>query len=340
MDRIEIDESFRPPWWLRGAHRQSILPSLRLRGAAARRRSAALIANSRELLLDCGDGVRLQAFHSSAAGDAQAAVGAVAVLVHGWEGSADSSYILSLATHLRAHGYDVVRLNLRDHGATHHLNRELFHSCRLSDVIGAVRSLQRQFAGRRMVLGGYSLGGNFMLRVAAAAPAEGLELDHVVAVSPLLDPARTMRVLEGRWSPYHAYFVLKWTRSLRKKQLVWPGHYDIEPLVNSRSLRAMTRGLVSQFTDFPDVDSYFAGYAITGERLAQLRVPSTIIAALDDPIIPAADLVRLATSDSLRIVLTRYGGHCGFLPALGGDSWANNIVLKAFSGRANEAIHT
>ena len=46
-------------------------------------------------------------------------------------------------------GFDVVRLNLRDHGETHHLNRDLFHSCRLPEVVGAVRALQQCFrAGR------------------------------------------------------------------------------------------------------------------------------------------------------------------------------------------------
>ena len=71
------------------------------------------------------------------------------VLLHGWEGSAESLYVLSLAQLLYQQGFEIVRLNLRDHGETHHLNRELFHSCRLPEVVGAVRTLQRQdLAGR------------------------------------------------------------------------------------------------------------------------------------------------------------------------------------------------
>ena len=69
------------------------------------------------------------------------------VLLHGWEGSADSLYVLSLAQLLFEQRFEVVRLNLRDHGDTHHLNRELFHSCRLPEVVGAVRALQQRFAG-------------------------------------------------------------------------------------------------------------------------------------------------------------------------------------------------
>lgn len=331
MDRFAIDDSFRPAFWLRGAHRQSILPSLPLRRGVVEKRALALLAASRELLLDCGDGVVLQAFESRQATRGRAPGHSVAVLLHGWEGSAESLYILSLATQLFEQGYDIVRLNLRDHGATHHLNRDLFHSCRLDEVVGAVRAVQGRWPGQRLVLAGYSLGGNFMLRVAARAPAAGLQLDHVVAVSPLLDPAHTMRVLERRWSLYHSYFVLKWTRSLLKKQSAWPQHYQLQSLLRSRNLRTMTRELVLQYTDFPDIEDYFAGYAITGERLAALQVPSTIIAAMDDPIIPASDLSRLAMPDSLRVVLTTQGGHCGFMPALGGISWANAVALQALS---------
>ena len=334
MDRFVVDDSFRPAWWLRGGNRQSILTGLPLRRRVIERRASALISASRELLLDCGDGVRLQAFHASPVSRGRVAGHSVAVLLHGWEGSAESLYILSLATKLFEAGYEVVRLNLRDHGTTHHLNRELFHSCLLEEVVGAVQVLQRQFAGTRMVLAGYSLGGNFMLRVAAAAPGAGLEIDHVVAVSPLLDPAKTMHVLERRWSLYHAYFVLKWSRSLLKKQASWPQHYDLQPLLASRSLRRMTHDLVRQFTSFPDVETYFAGYAITGDRLANLGVPSTIIASLDDPIIPAADFNRLAQPSTMRIVLTKRGGHCGFLPSLRGDSWANGVALAAMAPRS------
>ena len=161
------DTSFRPRRWLRGPHFQTILSSLPPRRSRVERRAIPVRAASVERLLECGDGVTLQAFHASPAKRGREPGKRVAVLLHGWEGSADSTYVLSMSQTLFALGFEVVRLNLRDHGATHHLNRELFHSCRLPEVVGAVRTLAQQFAGLPMVLAGFSLGGNFMLRVAA-----------------------------------------------------------------------------------------------------------------------------------------------------------------------------
>jgi predicted alpha/beta-fold hydrolase len=283
-----------------------------------------LIGSAKELLLDCGDGVTLQAFHSSGPEPGER----MAVLLHGWEGSTDSTYVMSLGQTLFAAGFEVVRLNLRDHGATHHLNRDLFHSCRLPEVVGAVQALSRRFPDKRLVLGGFSLGGNFMLRVAAHAEAKHLPIERVVAVCPVLDPAVTMTTLETGFPLYHSYFVRKWTRSLAKKQMAWPDHYDFDDLLRVRNLREMTRLLVASHTEYPSVKDYLAGYAITGDRLTTLAAPANVFVALDDPIIEAQDLPRLARAPKLSITTTAHGGHCGFLESLGDSSWMDRRVLQ------------
>jgi predicted alpha/beta-fold hydrolase len=324
--------TFQPRRWLRSRHLQTILPNWPMRRARVERRAAPVVAASVEMLLDCGDGVTLQAFHSSQDKLGRDPGRRVAVLLHGWEGSADSTYLLSLAQTFFSQGFEVVRLNLRDHGTTHHLNRELFHSCRLPEVVGAVQAIARRFADKSLVLAGFSLGANFMLRVASHAEAKHLAIERVIAVSPLLDPAVTMLTLERGFPVYHAYFVRKWSRSLGIKQAAWPGHYDFADLLRTKSLRRMTNDLVLAHTDYPTMDAYLAGYAITGDRLTTLSAPATVLTALDDPIIEHADLARLATSPHLDILTTAHGGHCGFIESLGGnDTWVDSQVVALLS---------
>src|SRR5262249_29415902 len=150
-------------------------------------------------------GTRLQAYAARAEAQSAHSVSPVAVLLHGSEGSAESLYVLSLAQQLFAHGFEVLRLNLRDHGATHHLNRELFHSCRLAEVIGAVGAIQQRYRDRLLYLAGFSLGGNFMLRVAAQARQHQLRLAGVVAISPVLEPTATLSALERAPAHYQWY---------------------------------------------------------------------------------------------------------------------------------------
>ena len=162
---------FEPPLWLHNPHLQSILPSMPPRRALVLRRARRLLAASRDVLVDCGDGVRLLGHHAAQPGSR-----GVVLLLHGWEGSAESLYVLSAAAYLYDRGFDVFRLNLRDHGATHHLNPELFHSCRIAEVVGAVLAVQQLLPTQTLSLAGYSLGGNFALRVAVRAPAAGIRL--------------------------------------------------------------------------------------------------------------------------------------------------------------------
>jgi len=130
--------NYQAPFWARNAHVQSLLATFKLRRAFVEKRAKPLLDVAEEVILDCGENVRLQGFYSQNANKEAPLV----VLLHGWEGSANSMYLLSSAQSLFAQGFSVFRLNLRDHGESHHLNEELFHSCRLNEVLGAVRKIQ------------------------------------------------------------------------------------------------------------------------------------------------------------------------------------------------------
>lgn len=333
---LNVDESFNPPRWMRSPHLQSLLVSLPVRRKFVERRAAALVQSSVEHLLDCGDGVTLQCFHSSPARDSRRESAGTVVLVHGWEGSSASLYMLSLAQTLFNAGFDVVRLNLRDHGATHHLNRDIFHSCLLPEVVGAVKRLLEMFPAKPLSLAGVSLGGNFMLRVAAQAREAGLRIAKVVAISPVLDPVETLHALETGLGLYHWYFIRKWNRSLVKKQAAWPDYYNFAEFLRMTSLRDKTAEMVARFTQFASLDDYLNGYSITGNRLATLASPATIITAMDDPIIPARGLERLIASPFLKVTLTRYGGHCGFFDTLSGETWLERRLVAELTGQAAE----
>ncbi len=331
-----VPADFLPPAGLRHPHVQSIFPSLPLRRRAVVRRCAPLLRASRDVLLDCGDGVRLLAHVVTRETRGHPPAGQLAVLVHGWEGSANSLYLLSLAQTLLDAGYDVVRLNLRDHGDSHHLNREIFHSCRLDEVVGAVRCVQQMNPGKRLCLAGFSLGGNFCLRVGARAAAAGIDVSRIVAICPVLDPEHTLRRLESGWMLYREYFVWKWRRSLRRKQRAWPGAYDaLGEILRLGNLTDMTDRLAVRYGGFASLQDYLRGYAIVGPVLQPLEaLPHAkvrIVCAADDPLIPAADLDRIARPANLEVTVTSFGGHCGFYDGAAGPTWIEREVLRSFA---------
>ena len=323
----ETSPSYKPPFGLGNSHLQNFLSSSGLRSTLILKRNASLLRKSHTITLDCGNSVKLKGeLNEQTLGISQGLV----ILLHGWEGSTRSNYMLSATTALLRAGFDVFRLNFRDHGDTHHLNRGLFHSALQEEVIGAVKAIQQRWHKKpRYFLAGFSLGGNFALRVALKQQCLPEPLSHVFAVSPVLDPANSMEAMEDKHF-YERYFVRKWKRSLTKKLAAF-GSYDYGPaLARMRRLRDMNEFFIPRYTPLGTVENYYAAYTLTGDKLRGLKTPSTILLSSDDPIIPEADLHKLAQLPHLTTDVTSKGGHCAFLDSYSLTSWADLRMANTF----------
>ncbi|WP_133501709.1 YheT family hydrolase [Cognatilysobacter terrigena] len=314
---------FAPPRWLRGPHLQTILGTSPLRRHLGEKRLAACHARTTPHIIDAGDGVRLSGLHDEpASGESKG----LALLLHGWEGSVDSSYMRLTAAELLARGWSTFRLNFRDHGDSHHLNEQIFHSNRIDEVVRAAVQVSKRFPASRMVAAGYSLGGNFTLRLALRASAAGLRLERVASVCPVLDPAKTMRVMDHGIGLYRRYFERKWRASLVRKRELFPHLLHLDDRTLAQRLGPLTQWLVERHTDFGTIENYFDGYTLAGHRLASLDVPAEILTAADDPVIPVDDFEALRLAPATRLTITPYGGHCGFVRNARLDGFAEHWV--------------
>jgi predicted alpha/beta-fold hydrolase len=284
-----------------------------------------------EMIIDAGGSIRLQGFFSAQL--TRPAIGLV-ILLHGWEGSAESTYILHSGKYLYDQGYNVFRLNFRDHGNTHHLNEGVFYAILLDEVFNAVKSASDLPGTSRVFLMGFSLGGNFALRIAKRCSDDPIKnLRHIVAVSPAIDPSKATDALDRslllRW-----YFLKKWRRSLALKQKIYPYLYDFQEIMNLETLRSLTDALLKKYSSYKDTQEYFMGYTLTGESIKALSIPTTIIASRDDPAIPSDDFSGLVLGASTRLFMHDFGGHNGFLEGVFKPTWyekyATNIFATAF----------
>ncbi|HEY4583543.1 MAG TPA: alpha/beta fold hydrolase [Lysobacter sp.] len=324
-------DDFVPPRWLRDPDLQTILGSSPLRRRLGERRLAAQHARGTPHVVDAGEGVRLSGVHDAPA-DGQSK--GVALLLHGWEGSVDSNYMRLTAAELLARGWSTFRLNFRDHGDSHRLNEQIFHSNRIDEVVRAAVEVARRFPAPRMVVAGYSLGGNFALRLGLRAPAAGLRLERIAAVCPVLDPARTMRAMDRGLGLYRRYFERKWRASLVRKRELFPHLLHLDDRTLGQRLAPLTQWLVERHTDFGTLENYFDGYTIAGDRLRALQAPADILTAADDPVIPVGDFERLDRAPGTRLTVTRHGGHCGFLLDARLDGWGERWVARVLDAPA------
>ncbi len=326
-----IEPDFKPGPILRNAHFQSIFSSFGLRGVMLRKRFHKYESNQQKLDLDCGDGVKLVGFYNQTG---QQDASKMAILIHGWEGCHGSSYMLSMASSLLEQGIDVFRLNLRDHGDTHALNKGLFNATLLDEVISAVEQIQQRLPHDKNYLVGFSLGGNFCLRVAANAHDRDIRLEKTIVFCPAIRPIESNNALleKQNWL-YHQYFIRRWKRSLFKKLVHFPDYEYADSLAGMKNLNEMNNALVPKYTGFK-VDEYFESYAVTGDRLANTICPCYLHFSRDDMIIPVASVDDLSPTDNVNVTITDNGGHCGFLLNWKLDSWQDVRVLELINQTA------
>ena len=306
---------FDPPLGLRSPHVQTILARI------PARKGDASAPRLETVVLECRDNVRLEAKVSPAQTGTP-----LIVIVHGWLGDSGSWYVQRTARALKTHGFRVGCLLLRDHGGTASLNREMFNSARLGEVLDACNALVERCAPPSAGLIGFSLGGNFALRLASHAALDQ-RLAACLAVSPVIDPAATVRAIDTGWLVYRKWFVDKWRLSLKEKQAAFPDEYrDLAGAMRLSTVAGITDYLVGRYLPYRDSADYYSRYDLRGDRLSRVRIGTRIIAAEDDMVIPAASYAEVAPNDHVDLKVFRHGGHCGFL-----EDWRLNCHLDEAS---------
>lgn len=318
-----ISERFRPAPPLRNPHLQTILSSSKIRTW----KKNPMRQVSRKMVLEVGSGIRLLGYYAPQ--KAQKAKGIV-ILLHGWEGSADSTYILCIGRYLYQQRYAIFRLNFRDHGESHHLNPGLFYATLLDEIFGGVEKAAALLPDAPAFIVGFSLGGNFALRIARRCTRQPIQnLKQVVSISPVLDPNKATDRIDASTYILH-YFLKKWRRSLLKKQALFPDRYDFRPALKCRSIRSLTEALLERYSAYSSAGEYFSNYTLTNDALVDIKLPTMLLTAADDPIIPVEDFTQLKLNNDVRLAVQPYGGHNGFISGFFLNSWYERPLAELF----------
>jgi hypothetical protein len=256
------------------------------------------------------------------------------IMLHGLEGSSVAHYMIGIAGKAFAAGFSVVLLNQRNCGGTEHLGPGLYHSGLTHDPIFVLNELVSREGIDRVAVAGYSLGGNLALKLAGdygdrPPPA----LRAVCAVSPIIEISRCVDALERRLNVVYQWNFVKDLRArMRRKAARWPGKYPIERLSGVKTVRQFDDVFTAPHFGFADAEDYY--HRASAMRVVErIRVPTLIIAAQDDPFVPAAmfDEPALRTNPCITTIVTRHGGHCGFIGAPNSDDdgyWAESSIVR------------
>jgi predicted alpha/beta-fold hydrolase len=284
--------------------------------------------------------------HRASGGEARALV----LVLHGAGGSSDEAYVRRITCKLVDGGMDAVRLDLRGADASTGASPAVLHGGLTEDVHAAVEHFRRAYA--QVALVGFSLGGQIALKTACewgASPPH--EVAAVVGISPALDLRRSARFFDRPAGSFYRRVVMARLRAqyARARGTLPESLQRLDP-DSFRSAAQYNAALVAPAFGFRDTADYYER-ASSIRDLVDIHVPSLILHAADDPIVPVAPALeaRALARPFVRVEITEQGGHIGFFAAtrapgepdrFWAESQAKRFIAAAIAARASTPPET
>ena len=255
------------------------------------------------------------------------------VVVHGLEGSSGSRYVLGTAEKAWVAGFNVLRMNQRNCGGTERLSPTLYNS----GLSGDFRAVVKELAGRDLLpdifLSGFSMGGNLTLKATGEFGDEKIaEFRGAAVVCPALDLAACADAIHERQNiVYERYFVGNLKKRYRRKVEIFPKIFPLNGLDRVGSIREFDDVITAPLCGYGNAVNYY-DRASAMHVLEKIRVPTLVITAEDDPMVPHKSVRRpaLLANPHITLVAPEHGGHCAFVSRNGGDErfWAECRIVE------------
>ncbi len=317
-----ISSRFRPPFFLREGHVQTILPVLWPRRVD-------VVFERERLELEDGDFLDLDWLRQGRA--------RLAIVSHGLEGSSAGGYIRGMAAALSAAGWDVLAWNFR--GCSGEPNRLLrsYHSGETGDLGRVVRHAAQ--ATIRHGLVGFSLGGNVTLKYLGEAPPHPA-VKAAVAISVPVDLASCARALDQRLGNrlYLRRFLASLIAKMEAKAVRFPREMDVGGIRSIQSFQEFDDRYTAPIHGFRDAADYWA-QSSSRQFLPRIAVPTLLLSARNDPFLTPESFPAVEAENNPMLFLEApdSGGHVGFLDLAGGmKPWSEGRALEFLAGVAAE----
>lgn len=297
---------FRPAWWLRGAHAQT-LGGRHLRGGGG---------SLRESEIPTPDGDTLHLSHTTGDGEAGHSPRVVVLALHGLEGSATSGYMHALYDELRPYGIAAVGMDFRTCGGRTNRLPRFYHAGETEDLRTALAHVREAYPAATVAAAGFSLGANVLLKyLGEEGDLARSVLGAAVAVSVPFDLHAGGDALESGFArAYAGHFLRSLRGKLEGKRELVADACDVERGLAARTLREFDDAVTAPLHGFGGVDRYYAESS-SARYVGAIRVPTLVLHAEDDPFLPASAIPRetLAENPWVRSAIVPRGGHVGFV---------------------------
>jgi len=314
-----VHSRYRPAWWLRNAHAQTLWPSL------FRQKPKIEISRERVELKD-GDFIDLIWSGEKSA--------PIVLFLHGLEGNIHSHYAAGIMQQLNQAGFRACLMHFR--GCSEEPNRLpiAYHSGKTDDPAEISEHIKKHHGRQLFGVVGVSLGGNVALKWLGEL-GEQCELQRAAVMSVpfiLNDAALRLRKGASRFYERHLIGNLQESYQTKFKQIESPVTVNVK---NLRTFRQFDNEVTAPLHGYKDVDDYYTTCS-SRPYISKIKIPTLILHAKDDPFMyPSTSPEENELSDHVYLELTAHGGHMGFISGkFPGKAtyWAEKRLAEWMSG--------
>lgn len=301
---IDPGPDFCPPSWLRNGHLQTIYAAYLFQGLKPES------SIEHQIALDDGDTLMIHddCPTSWKPGDR------VVLLVHGLSGCAASSHVARVSHKFNDLGFRTIRMDQRGSGAGAFIAKRHTYAGASHDLAEVVNFMVKLIVGSPISIIGCSMGGNILMKYLCEDPdLVPRQVDSAIAVSPPIDLARCAWNLRRGFNRVYDYrFLRRVYRSWRERRQNVPDLVDFP--TNPRPFRLLHFDdmYVAPAAGYRSAREYYSKSS-SAPMLHQCRVPTLLLTAKDDPLIPFDMYLDYPLSDAIRFLVTDCGGHLGYI---------------------------
>jgi len=313
----ELKSTYRPAWWLPGAH----LPTVW--GKKGRRQ---LHAHDRIERWATPDGDHLSIARAGSITPDRPHL----LVLHGLEGTVASNYAQGLLAKARSRGWSADLMLFRGCDGEINSARRLYHSGETTDIDFVVRTLVASHPSLDLRVVGVSLGGNVLLKW-LGEQGESLvsNVRRAAGVSVPYDLAAGSRFLECTMGQrYVDHFMKSLRAKTEAKRDRYPDLCDWDRLRSARTFWEFDDVVTGPVHGFAGADDYYSRSSSIN-FLLDIRRPTLLFNAEDDPFLPRhiLSMVRKLAqeNDLLSVEFSQRGGHVGWVE---GQPWAPRYFME------------
>jgi hypothetical protein len=312
---------FRPPWWLRNAHVQTV-------GGRYLRRAMKPALRAERWDTPDGDFVDVHFLEGDPAMP-------TALLLHGLEGNIDSPYFVGLIQEFAQRAWNVAAMEFRSCSGEMNRAARMYHSGETGDIAFVAQRLIERNPEVAIYVAGYSLGGNVTAKwfgeMGDRLPPNIRAGAAICAPYDLVESARHMDSTLSRL--YVLYFLRYLVAKATEKDRQHPGIINLERVRRASTFKEYDDHATAPLHGFADAHDYYSRVGC-GQFLPGVRRPLLLLSAADDPFNPGRTLPRAAAEAHpfLHPLFADRGGHVGFVQRRAGsfDFWAEQRVVEFF----------